>query len=433
MRKIFSKKQKNQLKVKHTEIDWVEERCRPHPVATSANLIPCKMTNTAYDIIIIGSGPAGATVARLAADKGLKVLLVDKRQELGAPIQCSGAVSRHALEEVNIIPDQEFIHEPIYGFGIYDQEGRQTKIDYRKLKGDEYGPETGKKPLGYVVDRRRFDRHLMTLAQRAGAEVWLKTEGLGYHPNGRGTCEVQLRRFNQTINVTAKVLVGADGLQSQVGKWAGLRTQIKLTELASCLQFVVDNVQSDGLLEIITGHQWAPGGYAWVFPKGHGYAEIGLGVIRTMTNENAQAHLDRFMKESFFKERFQNARILEVQGGGVPLAAPLKVQYADHLILVGDAARHVNPITGGGIHTALSGGKIAADFLTEFIASGKASTKENLEGYQQRWLDALGHKMWKLYELKSEIFKNPDIQERDKQLYQTMSAYFSPNSEFKKI
>ena len=386
-----------------------------------------------YDLVIIGSGPAGSTTARFAAGQGLKVLLVDKRQELGAPIQCSGAVSRHALEEVGVAPEAEFIHEPIYGFGIYNEKGDRTVVDYRCLKPEDYGPEEGKKPLGYVVDRRRFDRYLMTQAERAGVEVWLKTEGVSYQPNGNGSCEVHLRRFNQEVTVKARVLVGADGLQSQVGKWANLRTHIKITELASCLQFIVDQVETEGLLEIITGHEWAPGGYAWVFPKGHGYAEIGLGVISTMTDKDAQWHLDKFIRQSFFKDRFKNSRILEIQGGGVPLAAPLRTQYADNLILVGDAARHVNPITGGGIHTALSGGYIAGNFLAEFLNSGQPPTAQNLEGYQNAWLEALGNKMWKLYGVKADIFRNNDIEERDALLYQTMAGYFSPNSEYKKI
>lgn len=392
-----------------------------------------KTTAPAYDIVVIGSGPAGSTTARLAAQHGLHVLLVDKRQELGAPIQCSGAVSGHALEEVGILPSEEFVHEAIYGFSIYNQTGQKTEINYQQIKPDEYGPGEGKKPLGYVVDRRRFDRHLMMQAERAGVEVWLKTEGMGYQPLEDGTCELRLRHFNEEIGVKAKVLVGADGLQSQVGRWAGLQTNIKLSELASCLQFIVDKVETDGLLEIVTGHQWAPGGYAWVFPKGHGYAEIGLGVIRTMTGMNARWFLDQFIQKSFFKERFRDCRILEIQGGGVPLAHPLKKQFADNLILVGDAARHVNPITGGGIHTALSGGRIAADFLAAFLKKGKRPSAKNLKNYQDQWLEALGNKMWKLYDEKTKIFRTKDISLRDELLYKTMSGYFSPNSEYKKI
>ncbi len=386
-----------------------------------------------YDLIIVGAGPAGSTTARFASTAGLRVLLIDKRQELGAPIQCSGAISGHGLEAAGIEADPEFIHEAIYGFAIYDESGARTVHDYRAIKGDEYGSEPGKKPLGYVVDRRRFDRYLVTQAERAGTEVWLKTEGIGYRPETDGTCTVFLQRYNQPIQLTARVVVGADGLQSQVGKWAGLQTHMKITELAGCLQFIVDGVETEGLLEIVTGHEWAPGGYAWVFPKGNGYAEIGLGVISTMTEHPAQWHLDKFMRKSFFKERFANSRILEVQGGGVPLAAPLRTQFADNMILVGDAARHVNPITGGGLHTAVSGGKIAAEFLIGHLGDGLPLQGGMLEAYQNLWLSELGDKMWKLYGIKTDIFHNMNLAERDQQLYATMSDYFSPTSEFKKI
>lgn len=391
------------------------------------------MISTDYDIVIIGCGPAGSTTARIAAQNGLRVLMVDKRQELGAPIQCSGALSAHALAEAGVEPEAEFVQEPIYGFGVYNEVGEQTTIDYRALKPEKYGEGAGKKPLGYVLDRRRFDRYLMTLAERAGVEVWLKTEGLGYRPLEGGSCEVHLRKFNQDIRIRTNVLVGADGLQSQVGKWAGLTTHIKMTELASCLQFVVDRVETNGLLEIITGHKWAPGGYAWVFPKGNGYAEVGLGVIRTMTGENAQWHLDHFIKNSFLKERLKHARILEVHGGGVPLAAPLRTQYADNLILVGDSARHVNPITGGGIHTALTGGLIAGKFLAGLIQSGQTPSAKNLRGYQENWLEQLGNKMWQLYATKKAIFRTKNIPQRNQMLYETMSDYFNPFSTYKKV
>ncbi|MEO6040062.1 MAG: FAD-dependent oxidoreductase, partial [Saprospiraceae bacterium] len=105
------------------------------------------MNTPDYDLVIIGCGPAGSTTARIAAERGLRVLLVDKRQELGAPIQCSGALSANALEEAGIEPAPEFVHAPVYGFDVYNEAGEQTTIDYRQLKPDKYGSEPGKKPL----------------------------------------------------------------------------------------------------------------------------------------------------------------------------------------------------------------------------------------------------------------------------------------------
>ncbi|MCB0275572.1 MAG: NAD(P)/FAD-dependent oxidoreductase, partial [Calditrichaeota bacterium] len=222
-------------------------------------------------------------------------------------------------------------------------------------------------------------------------------------------------------------------LQSQVGKWAGLATQIRLGELASCLQYIVDGVATEPLLEIVTGHQWAPGGYAWIFPKDGDYAEVGLGVIRTQTDRDARWHLNHFIENAFLKDRFADMRILEIQGGGVPLASPLKKQVADNLILVGDAARHVNPVTGGGIHTALRSGVIAGHFLGDLLKAGRTPTAANLGGYQEIWEAEMGKSMWQLYRHKREIFRNRDLDVRNKLLYGILSRYFSPESEYRKV
>ena len=152
-----------------------------------------------------------------------------------------------------------------------------------------------------------------------------------------------------------------------------------------------------------------------------------------MTKENAQWHLDHFIQNSFLKDRLKNARTIEIHGGGVPLAAPLTTQYTTNLILVGDAARHVNPITGGGLHTALKGGTIAGEFLSELIQTDKKASAENLKGYQDAWLEQLGNKMWQLYRVKKDIFQTKDIAQRNDKLYQTMSDYFNPNSVYKKV
>lgn len=288
-------------------------------------------------------------------------------------------------------------------------------------------------PAGYVVDRRRFDRHLMRTAQQAGAEAWLKAEALGHEPQDGGTTLLRIRQFGAVRTVRTRVIVGADGLQSQVGRWAGLTTRIRLPELASCLQYVVDGVETRGLLEIVTGSQWAPGGYAWLFPKANGQAEVGLGVSRTMTDRDARWHLERFLRESFLRARFAGMRILEVRGGGVPPTAPLRRQYDDHIILVGDAARHVNPITGGGIHTALRGGILAGAFLREVLPTGEPPTADLLRGYQERWEGDFGKALRQLYTVRSALNRVPDVDRQDRELHQVFANYFRPGSPYRYI
>ena len=382
------------------------------------------MSNPEYDVVVVGAGPAGATAARFAAQGGLRVLLLDKKSELGTPMQCSGAISAAALAECAVPYDEEYIAEPIFGFLTYSSTGEENRLDYRAHGRAE--------PLGYVVDRKRFDRYLARMAVAQGADLWLKARATGFQRTA-GRISVKIERFGRNAEVGAKVLVGADGIMTQVGLWAGLQVAIPLGDLASCWQYVVADVETYGLLEIITGRAHAPGGYAWVFPKGHGLAEVGLGVSRTLTGSDARCHLERFMQHSFMSERFSRARIVEVQGGGVPLAAALKQMVSDNVLVVGDAARHVNPITGGGIHMALRGGHIAGEFLTEVIQASAAYSREVLQGYQQRWQSQFGHVHAELYRLKRRIFQDGDIAHQDRALFETIGNYFRPDSKYRKV
>jgi digeranylgeranylglycerophospholipid reductase len=377
-----------------------------------------------FDVVVIGSGPAGATTARYAAQGGLKVLIVDKKGELGTPVQCSGAISANALHECAVPFDDEFIAEPIYGFLTYSNEGEEIRLDYRAYGRHE--------PLGYVVDRKRFDRYLAKMAIASGADLWLQTRAVGFARED-GHVTLQLERFARREDVRAKVVVGADGVMSQVGLWAGLHVAIPLGDLASCLQYIVEGVETCGLLEIVTGHAHAPGGYAWIFPKGHGMAEVGLGVARTMTEKDARWHLDRFMHESFMRERFRRAKIVEVQGGGVPLAAALKQMVSDNVMVVGDAARQVNPITGGGIHTALRGGRLAGEFLAERIPTTHCFTSDELKGYQAHWHSQFGHDLAELYRTKKRIFNAEGVAHQDRMLFETIGNYFRPDSKYRKV
>lgn len=381
------------------------------------------MLPNCYDVLVIGAGPAGATTARAAALGGLRVLLVDKKAELGTPTQCSGAISANALREAGVPIDPEFICAEIHGFITYDRAGEARVVDYRA-----YRPE----PNGYAVDRKRFDRYLARLAERAGAEIRLKSAAVGLGRDD-GLMRVDLRRFGRSETVRARVVVGADGVTSQVGKWAGLRTYVRLGDSASCLQYVLDGVATNGLLEVIVGHEWAPGGYVWVFPKGGDLAEVGLGLLPSETERDARWFLERFLHESWMADRFRGGRLLEVTGGCVPLAAPLRRIYADGLILVGDAARQVNPLTGGGLHTALRGGVLAGKYLAATLTGGGSPDERTLAGYQQRWLDELGNQLRRLAEIRRGILAIRDTTERDRRLFETLAAYFAPTSEFRHI
>src|SRR3954451_3907055 len=207
-----------------------------------------------YDIVVVGAGPAGANCARFAAQAGLRVLLIDKKAELGVPAECSGAVSLRGLAEAGIAPDDEFVITSVAGFVTYSNEGEPWRVDYRELAGRE--------AIGCVVDRKRLDTFVAGLAAEAGAELALRTEleaATYLHPETRDARWIlQGRHQGLPFEIEARVLVAADGVTSRIAKWLRVNSTLPLHEAASCVQYEMTNVLTERLLEIVVGQDHAP-------------------------------------------------------------------------------------------------------------------------------------------------------------------------------
>src|SRR5262249_47448309 len=278
-------------------------------------------------------------------------------------------ISAHGLAEAGVMPNEEFIVTTVAGFLTYANDGTPFRVDYRELAGRE--------TIGFVLDRKRLDTAVTGLAAQDGAEVALRTEvenvtrNAAADPNAGWT--VEGRHQGQPFSIRARVLVAADGVSSRIAKWLRVNSTLPLHEAASCIQYEMTNVPTERLLEIVVGQDHAPGGYVWVFPTGKGRAKVGLGVVRTMTRQAAGWHLDRFIADSFIGGRFPGARVLEVSIGTGPLTRPMPTPYAAGVVFIGDAARQINSLTGGGIHTALMAGRIAGESLGQLWPDGDYS------------------------------------------------------------
>ncbi len=385
------------------------------------------LRDKAYDLVVVGAGPAGANCARYAAAAGRHVLVIDKKAELGVPTECSGAVSERGLAEAGIQPQDEFVITTVAGFITYANGGTPWRIDYREIAGRDR--------IGYVVDRRRLDTYVAGLAAAAGAEVALRTEleaAQRIDPaDPAAGWRLGVRHHGVPLEITAKILIAADGVGSRLAKWLRVNSTLPLHEAASCIQYEMINVATDHLLEIVVGQDHAPGGYVWVFPTAPGRAKVGLGVIRTMTRQPAGRHLDRFIESSFMKDRFKQARTIEVSIGTVPLARPLPTPYADGVIFIGDAARHVNSLTGGGIHTALQSGRIAGESLAALWASGDYS-RAGLAAWAATWERQMGKGLREVYALKTDVFRITDPDTQNAEIYNLLGGYFHPTSAHRK-
>ena len=339
---------------------------------------------TRYDVVVVGGGPAGSTAARVAAEAGLSVLLVEKRQEIGSPVRCAEGVG-HDLLTPFVVPDPRWISAEVTG-------ARLTVTG--PGGGDTLEAEGGR---GYVLERRVFDRALAEAAARAGAQVRVKTAAVDLLREGNAVRGAVLRGPVGQWEVRARVVIAADGVESQVGGWAGLETTLPLKDAMSCAQYLLAGIDINlTRLEYYVGEKVAPGGYAWVFPKGDGMANVGLGVQADLVDEPALNYLNRFVAS---QPHLASGSPVTLVSGGVPVAMPPPRLVTDGLMLVGDAARQVDPLTGGGIVNGMVAGKLAAEVAAQALGTGEASAGA-LSAYETAWRDGLGRRMARNYRLK---------------------------------
>jgi len=339
-----------------------------------------------YDVVVVGGGPAGSVTARFAAEKGAKVLIVERRQEIGVPVLCGEGISRK-IDDWGMLKGKRWIASTMEGARIYSPD--KTCVT---LSADVAGNETG-----YVVYRDIFDQELARRAVKAGAEIMLNTTATGLIKKDNEIKGVKVKQFNEEFEIQTDIVVGADGVESKVGEWAGINTCLKPTDLETCAQYTLTNVEcSDAYCDFYLGKEIAPGGYIWVFPKGKDVANVGIGILASFSESGmAKKLLDKFIESDHRLKKGEPVRFL---AGAVPVSLPVET-VRDHLVLVGDAARHVDPITGGGLTHCLEGGKIAGEVIGEAVEK-QDFTKEILMKYETGWKNAFGGKLKRNYAVK---------------------------------
>jgi len=337
-----------------------------------------------YDVVVVGAGPGGSVSAREAARLGLSVLLLEKRQEIGSPVRCAEGIA-HELLVPFIEPDPHWISAVVSKAQITVISGGTTVT--RRAEGGR----------GYILERRVFDRVLAEEAAKAGAQVMVKTAATGLLLEDGVVQGVAARGPAGTMEIECAVVIGADGVESQVGPWAGLDTALSLRDTMACAQYLLAGIEIDPTCcYYYVGQGVAPGGYAWVFPKGEGKANVGLGVQADLAADSALNYLTRFIES---QPRLAQGSPVTLVVGGVPAGPPLPRLVASGLMLVGDAARQVDPLTGGGIANAMMAGRLAAEVAAQAIAAGDTSA-EALARYEERWMASRGRKMARNYRLK---------------------------------
>ncbi len=331
-----------------------------------------------YDMVVVGAGPAGSITARNAAQKGLDVLLIEKRQEIGDPVRCAEGVGKLHLRQ-HIEPDPRWICADVKGSRIFSPDG--TKVEMaEEVSGGE---------VGYVLERKLFDRALVNEAASAGADVMVKTRATGLIIEDDYVCGVNIMHLGEEYTIRSRIVIGADGVESKVGRWAGIDTSLKLSDIETCVQFLVAGIEVDqDYCEFYLGNEIAPAGYIWIFPKGKNQANVGIGILGSKSGEKRA----EVLLTNFVNKHLPDGKIIEMVVGGVPVSGTIERTIANGLMLVGDAARQSDPITGGGIINALDAAKIAADVAVKAIKAGDVSM-DMLQEYERTWRKTIGHEI----------------------------------------
>lgn len=348
------------------------------------------------DVVVVGAGPAGSMTAKWAAKGGANVLMIEKRQEIGAPVRCGEGISRHWLEEVGITVDPKWIAREVRGAKIVSPSGYTYLVD-EKNAGNE---------VGWVVDRVFFDKALAADAARAGAEIRLKTSATSLIKENGKIVGVRAESYGEPVEIRAGCVVGADGYESQVGRWAGIDTTLKAADIDTCYQYRLTGIDYDPDYCLFQLGSDAPGGYVWVFPKNEDTANVGIGVQLSKVKNpgDPKMYLDRYIAKH---PGLKKGQPLEAVAGAVSICAPIDSVSVDNLILVGDSARMIDPITGGGISTSCIAGKIAGQVLVKGLEANDYSMKV-LQEYETGWRDRLENKLWRNWMAKEKLTELSD-------------------------
>jgi digeranylgeranylglycerophospholipid reductase len=324
-----------------------------------------------YDMLIVGGGPAGAIAARTAAEAGNSVCLIEKRPAIGTPIRCAEGISKDILEEF-VKPDRRWISADIERARIIAPNGTTVRLEQNELGN----------AVGYILDRKVFDRELVWQAAEAGADVLVKTRATAPIMKNGAVQGAKVVSVGTPAEIRADVVLAADGTEAQFARWAGLDTTVPLREMMSCTQYLLTDIDIDPVsIDFYLGNDVAPEGYLWVFPKGERSANVGIGISGRKSRDGARAkdYLDRFIAKNF-----PDGKAIEAIVGGVPVCRPLPCTVADGLMVIGDAARVVDPLTGGGIGNAFFTGRLAARVASECVSAGDCS-KDALMAYDAEW------------------------------------------------
>lgn len=291
------------------------------------------------DLLIVGLGPAGGSAAYTASKAGLKVLGVEKKKQIGMPVQCAEFIP---LPMSQYAADNPVRTQTISGMKTYLPSGQREDTDFP----------------GLMIDRKAFDQAIADRAKAAGAELRVGTTLQDVNFKAK---TASIYSDGKRTEVKFESLIAADGPHSVVAKLAGLPA----LKTVNTRQYTVPLLKPFDDTDIWVSDDF-PGGYAWLFPKGE-WANLGLGADKCFEND-LKTPLDNLHRQ-LVSQGIVGEEIVYRTGGAIPVGGLReKLVINDTCIFVGDAAGLTHPITGAGISAAVQSGELAGKALADYFA-----------------------------------------------------------------
>ncbi len=308
------------------------------------------------DVLIVGAGPAGSTTARFCAGKGIDVLMIDRRTEIGWPVQC-GEFLPLTKEMYSIFPRSLGLEE------LFTVDPSVVAGEVKAIDMISPGERIYRCPFqGLTLDRRSFDKWLVKLAIEKGARLETAASLLSIKD---GVAKTTLG------DIKAKVIVGADGPRSRTARSSGMG--------GVALDFPAVTGQAEGnfgeFIKMYFGGV-APQGYAWIIPKRSG-ANVGVGFNPKLLKDKPSLVFSDFVESHGIECR-------DITMGLIPISGPVRSTVSRNVMLVGDAAGMVMATSGGGIPTAMMGGRFAGKAIRDHLLDGIPLTR-----YEETWREAM--------------------------------------------
>lgn len=338
-----------------------------------------------YDVVIVGAGPAGSTLAWKLAREGLKTIVLEgalfpREKVCGDYVEPRGL---HILDQMGCLETLEATFPlPITYSSMY-VDGRRCYIGRIPF----YGVHKHLPKYGYIVPRDTLDNIILQSAVKAGATAHQETYVTDFSTNGTGV-KLRARRHGERVVYRGRIIVGADGVNSVVARGAGLLADDPRYIALSQRAYADGYEGGIGEAAFFFDADFFPG-YGWMFPMSQGRVNLGVGALKETCQRNGIA-VPQLFRDFFERLKRSHPRCRKLKLLRPPIGGIVKTyggsgpNHFNNGLLIGDAGCFVDPMTGEGITPAMESALIAAHIILDVLPRGRLAPK-SLSAYENEF------------------------------------------------